>query len=612
MVQCNTMSGVEVQSAFLAAPPLVSQKILDLSIQHPNWIRDLYEVAPWPAGGGTIMEQLVLRGSLPQVERGFDKWKKLQNNTGCDVSCSPDCGYNWTQMGGHGIDRKITELMRREFRSESFCISEIQTTAHFKEIFAKIVENLYRQVDFFKEINIGQNFLTGLAKKYVVDSGGAKPNTQNPYVYRPLGSARLSRLNIDMLEFFYEWMRRMPSCVPYDVVNGAPVFSLIASHQTLARLYRDDPNLRQDVRFSGEANNMLMKYNFMSTIRGMFIAAPVLWPRRFDNVNGSWVEILPFANGVQAEVGSYTDFNPAYEQATHEEIILHGKYPFKLFNFPTEQTLGANSSFGPEPSWFDAWQWVNPQTVQDPFRRVGFFATSASIGLSQQFSEGIFGVLVERPSVKTMAVFYPEVECPPEAVDCGNTVPAVGCPCPGIMSVTANPFVTGNYTFVFNVPLAATVGQQLQIGLDTGAYLTGTVTAISTDGFTVGVTFTSGCPDCTHFVSIYCNDTLGCSSEVLSACACATGSGTAITLALKNPIKAQVEDNVTVYFCTGVTATASIVSIDWCSNTYVVELDAQEVTCVDNNNISMVCVPPETDASCPACGNAPVVTYCVS
>lgn len=615
MTQCNTMTGQEIQDAFLAAPPLISQQILDLTIKHPNWLRDLFEVEEWPRGNGTLMEQLVFRGALPQIERGFDLWKKLNNNTGCQVDCSPDCGYNWTQWGGHAFERKVTELMRREFRSPSYCISEIQTTAHFKEVFAKIVENLYAQVDFFKEMNIGMNFLTGLAKKYVVDSDGAKPNTQNPYVYRPIGTARLSALNITLLEFFYEQMRRLPDCVPYDVVNGSPVFSLIASHQLLSRLYRDDPNLRQDVRFSGMANDLLMKYNFMSTIRGMFIAAPVLYPRRFNVVNGVWMEVLPFVNGVPGEVGTYTGFNPGYEDATHEEVLLHGKFPFKIFYFPTETTLGQNSSFGPEYAWFNSWGWINPQTIQDPFRRVGYFATSASIGLSQQFSDGIFGVLVERPSKRTMAVFMAEPECPPEPVDCDNSVPDVSCPCPLIVSVTPNPTTPGNYFFTFTAPITATRGETIQLGLDTGGYLTGTIAAVSADGLSAEVTFTSTCPPCTHFVSLYCNDTLGCSSDVISACSCTVSDGEggympAISVVLKNPIKAEATDTVTIYFCTGLSATAVVQAVSLCTNTYALTISDQDIICLDNNNIVTVCVPPETDATCPACGGGPVITYC--
>ena len=388
-MHCN-LSQAEVTEAFLAAPPAIAKQIFNLSIKQPRWIRDLWEMEEFPRGQGTTMQQLILRGQMPAIERGFQTWKKLNNNTGCNPCEGPDCSYNIKQMGGTGIERKVMELMSKDFRSPSYCIKEIQTTAHYEQVFAQVVLNLYAQIDFEKEMNIGFNFLTSLAKKYVVDSGGPKPNKENPYAYRPLGTKRISALNIDLLEFFYEYMRRIPDAVPYDVVNGSPIFALEASAQTIQRLYRDDPQLRQDVRFSGLANDLVSKYNFMSTIRGMFIPAPILYPRRFkyDAGVGDWIEILPFVNDIPMEVGAFTGFNPDYEDpsiATHEEVLIHGKFPFKVFYMPTETTLGQNTSFGPEFSFMNNWSWINPLTVEDPARREGFFFTSATIGLARSF-----------------------------------------------------------------------------------------------------------------------------------------------------------------------------------------------------------------------------------
>lgn len=603
------MSEVAVQEGFLAAPPLIAQQILDLSIKHPNWLRDLFEMEEWPRGNGTVMEQLIFRGAMPQIERGFDKWKKLANNSGCAPCSGPDCSYNWTAFGGNGFERKRTELMTRDFRSPSYCIKEIQTTAHFKEVFAKIVENLYAQVDFFKELNIGQNVLTGLAKKYVVDSGGAKPNTQNPYSYRALGTARLSTLNIEMLEFFYEYMRRIPDCVPYDVVNGAPIFSITASHQLLGRLYKDDPQLRQDVRFSGMANDMLSKYNFMSTIRGMFIAAPILYPRRFSWITDHWEEVLPFINGIQMEVGAFTGFNPAYEAATHEEVILNGKFPFKIFYMPTETTLGQNSSFGPEFAFMNSWEWINPLTMEDPFRRVGYFGSGATIGVSQQFSDGIFGILVERPKVTLMATWLPEAACPPTPSACTNVVPAVTCPCPQVVSVVYNP-VTSNYLVQLATPTTATNGTKVQFGLDTGGYITATVVAVSTDKYYMTVTFdtTLTMTDCDHFTTIFCDNTLGCSADVLSYYV-DTGDNTRLYLTLGNGIKADTAAQVvTLYYGNGTSQSATIVDVNMQTDVWHVDIGATAFSDTVGGVIS-ICVPSTTDSTCPACGG-PTATQC--
>lgn len=609
----------KVQEAFLAAPPLISQQILDLTVKHPNWLRDVFETEEWPRGAGTVMEQLVFRGAMPQIERGWEQWKKISNLSGCEPCAAPDCSYNWTMFGGHGFERKLTELMQREFRSPSYCINEIQTTAHFKEVFAKIVENLYRQVDFFKEMNIGLNLLTSLAKKYVVDSGGPQPNTANPYRYRRAGTARLSTLNMQILEFFYEHMRRLPDAIPYDVVDGAPIYSLLASHQLLARMYRDDPGLRLDVRFSGLANDLLTKYNFMSTIRGMFIAAPILFPRRFilEAGTGEPLEVLPFVNGVPAEVGSYTYLNPDYESATHEEVIIHGKSPFKVFHMPTETSLGESASFGPEFSFLNSWMWINPLTVSDPFRRVGYFASSAKIGLSQQFSEGVYGILVERPRATIVASYTPEPVCPPVPTVCDNTVPSVACPCPLVTSVAADPFHAGYWVVTFASAVNATVGQYLDLKLDDGTVVNTGVSAITTDKKTLAlVVLTPVGADLSHcnVVGLDCGSTSPCSATVTKVCDCRAGEGDGVKLTLSNAIRAEVEEEVLAYFGDCTTAMLEIQAIEGLVYTMTYAegygptddptgegTRLEEDLVCDRGGISRICVPPSTDATCPAC-----------
>lgn len=597
----------EVQEAFLAAPPLIAQTILDLTVQHPRFYSDIYETAEWPLGNGTIMKQPIFRGEMPQIERGLDAWKQAGNNTGCDP-CEDDCGYNVTQFGGSGFEEKIVQLMSRDFFSPSYCIKQIQTTAHFEEVFSKIIENLYAQVSFFKEFNIGQNFLTMLAKKYLVDSDGPKPNPQNPYVYRNALGTRLGTLGIDLLEFFYEWMRRDPSAVPLAVVDGNPVFAMQVGSQMLSRLYRDDPNLRQDVRFSGLANDLVVKYNFMSSLRNMFIPAPILYPRRFNiDSNGDPVEVLPFLKGLPMQAGTFTGQNPAYETATHEEVIIHGMYPFKVFYQPTAQTLGANTSFGPEPTMFDYWTWVNPMTVKDPFRRKGYFATHVSLGLSQQFSDSVYGLLLERVSPALAAVFTPNPVCPEDPPDCNNSVPDVGCPCPIIVSSQANPITAGNFFLTLTNAVAVDVDDTIQLGVATGGYVDAVVASVNTPGaatvIEVAIEDYAALEACDIFTAVFCDDTMGCQATVVSyTTGCTPDAGADdehLVLTLSNPIKGDVGEDIDVYFGNGTSLTGVILSFNWLTNELV--LDLGESYCDDTGGVLRVCVPTATDATCSGC-----------
>jgi hypothetical protein len=610
----------QVTEAFLAAPPLLSKNIYNFTVRSPRWLRDLWELEEFPLGQGTTMQQLIIRGQMPQIERGFAAWKQLNNNSGCNPCEGPDCSYNITPFGGTGIEVKAMNLMSRDFQSPTYCIKQIQTTAHFEQIFSQIVLNLYMQIDFFKEQNIGFNYLTSLAKKLVCDSDGLKPNKENPYVYRPKGTATLSALNIEGLTQIYEWMRLQPTAVPYDVVNGSPIFALECSMELISRLYRDDPQLRQDVRFSGYANNLVNDYNFMSTIRGMFIVAPILYPRRFryDGDNSQWLEVLPFINGVPANVGAYTDINGDYidpSVATHEEVLMHGKHPFKIMYLPTEITLGHNTSFGPEFNFMNAWTWVNPLTPTDPARREGFFFTSATIGLSPQYSESIYGWLVERPSKALAFSQNPQAACPVSPPTCTNSVPDVGCPCSLILDAFTNP-VSGDTILTLAVPLAPvpSPSDTIQFGIDTGGYLVGTVVDAAADGLSVEVTFPNGTDlgICDHFTSIFCDNTMGCSALVQAQCVAGT---TSITVTLGNAIKAvDNNDDVVVTYADGTTETVQLVgaanlsTLQWTLDGFD---DAfTPGTCAVPTIVS-VCVPTATDSSCPGCGG-PSATQCTT
>lgn len=618
MTQCLTPQAVS--EAFIANIPLIQSTIKNMTLQAPSWFRDVYTPMPWPEGEGTSMQQLTFRGELPQVEEGFDSWALLDDPSGCAENlCAPNCSYNMSVLGGHAFQSKITRLMSRDFRTPDYCIAAIQNTRQFREVFSAMVTNMYNQLNFQKEINIGQNFLTMIAKKYVVDSAGFKPNPQDPYAYRPAGTATLSALNIGMLEFLYEVLRRTPDVVPYDFQNNSPLYAMVASPQLIQRLYRDDPSLRADYRAAaasgGEyADNLIQRYNFTSTIRDMFFPVGYLWPRRFryDADNSRWIRVLPWLKGVPGTVGTFSTMNPAYEDpsyATHEEVLFHGRNPFSVFYQPMQQTLGEGSDFGPEPGFWDVLQWVNPQTRDDPARRQGYYFTTSRIALSADNSEGVIGVLVPRPPVSTMIAFYPAAACPPDAAACTNTVPDVGCPTSMIVSLTAHPLTSGHYFVVFAAPVDADTNDVIQIGHSNGGYVNATVVTASSDQLTFEVTISGTLPSCDRWTTVYTGDSLGCSAKVLSY-SVDTSDSTRLDLVLDRPIKADTaSDAVTLYYGDGTSVSATVVSFNMLTNVWKVDIGSSAYADTVSG-IATVCVPTATDSSCPACGAVTSASQC--
>jgi len=616
----------QVIEGFLAAPPLISQTIEDLTVGHPNFLVDLLPTKPFPLGNGTQMQKIIFRGLMPEIERGFDKWAQMENPTGCDPCAGPGCGYHWNDLGGYGLERKNMTLMQKDYRTPDYCVNLIKYTYQFREVMEQIMKNLWRQVSFIKAWNINHNALTALSKKFVVDSAGPKINTANPYVYPNIGNARLSNLNIDLLEFFYNWLVLNPDVVPFGSQDGAPYFSVMASKQVLSRMWRDNPALREDIRHCDSVScEQLGKYNFMYTVRGMFIPAPILLPRRFNIIAGEPVEVLPYLNGIPMEIGFFTGINPAYEAATHEEVLIMGRDPLSIFVGSEIETLGAGTDFGPQPNYLNWFKWVNPETCQDPFRRVGFFANHIEIGIQQDKSDGVFAVLVERPAVGLTFQVNPSPICPPTIAPCDNLIPPTDCPCPQILGTVAIPTVDNKWLFTFAVPIDVLVAAPITVTLQNGGQVTGTVAAISADGLVAEIVLDSAV-DLTCNKAIFvgaCYDTLACSATVYAASDCRSGATNAVKLTLSDPIKAVTPgDLITGYFCDGTTQTLEVVTADPATNFWTVRYGGGSLPTDGNNaplsedmicdrlGLSKVCVPPTTDATCPDC-DPTVLEQCV-
>jgi hypothetical protein len=626
---CQTTYEVFNQ-AFLSGTPEISAEILDFSYKMPLWLANLWDLKKWEAND-SVMQQMVFRGSLPEVERGFDRWKKLHSSAGCEP-CTNDCSYNYTVFQGHGFERRLISLMSREFKTPDYCVNTIKTAFEFEQTFNEIIKNIQYQVAFFKEQNIGMNFLTGIAKKLIHDGSGLKGNSADPYVYRALGTATLAKLNTKITTKIYEGLRRRQDIQPFDVQNGKPLYAISASDEVMDALYLEDANARADLRFSSGVDALLTKYNFMESVRGQFINAPLLYPRRFNIVGGEWIEIYPYVNGIPAEVGSFSDLNPDWENAVYEEVLFYGRSPFSVFYRDQLTTIGNGTDFGPEPSFMNNWLWVNIQTECDEFRRQGHYSTAIEMALAPQYSGGIYGLMVPRPPAAMGAEYWPAAVCPPDEVVCSNDVPAItSCPCPLVLSATADPFNSGRYTVVFGVPIDAAVNDSISLGLGNGGYLTGTVSAITDDGLTLSIQFTAGTviSNCLGFTAVFCDNTLGCSSRVLSSCDCRSDQTGQFKVILANPIKAVTAAQV-VYgnMGDGTTQHFTVVSVDLTSNTWFLEYAAgygptddetgagttsleADLNC-DRNGVISLCVPPSTDATCPECGTGPVVTPCAS
>lgn len=621
MGQC--ISSEQVNESFIANAPLISATIKNMTLQAPSWYRDLYTPQPWPEDEGNSMQEIEYRGELPQVEEGFDAWELVDDPSGCGVICAPNCSYNFSTMGGNSFQTKINRLMKRDFKTPPYCVEAISSTRQYGQVFSAIIQNLYNQLNFQKEVNVGQNFMSTISKKFLVDGAGIKANPEDPWAFRPKGTATLAAMTLGVLERFYGMLRMMPTVMPYAYSNNMPLFALVASPEMHAYLYRADPNIRADLRAAAAgsdkyADDLIQRYAFNYTIRDMFLPVQYLTPRRFryDSENNVWIRVLPYVRGVKGTVGTYTDINPQYEDpsyATHEAVQIHGRDPMSVLYKTIPQTIGEGTSFGPEPGGFwDVFQWSNPETRDDPGRREGFFWTTAKISL--QADNEVFEIMFPRPPASTMIAYHPAGPvCPPTADVCTNTVPAVACPSATIVSFEPHPVTAGTYFVTFSAAVDAEDEDVIMLESSSGAFVNATVVedGVSADSKTFEVTIPGNVPVCERFFRVFDALSLACKAKVVKY-SVNPADNTQLDLILDLPIRAYTNGNtVTVKYGNGTSVSATLVSagIDMSLNKWRVDIGGSAF--VDNvNGVVEICVPTATVATCPACSDVPTETIC--
>jgi len=99
--------------------------------------------------------------------------------------------------------------------------------------------------------------------------------------------------------------------------NGAPIATMIVSSETAGNLIRQDPNNREDIRFSNQANLLVQAFGVSYSYQG-FVFLIDAYPRRFSCSGGVFTEIPAF-NITAASRGQKAIVNASWKTAAVEE-----------------------------------------------------------------------------------------------------------------------------------------------------------------------------------------------------------------------------------------------------------------------------------------------------
>lgn len=588
-----------VDLAFRESEPFIDREITDRSYRMNRYLVDYAPVKIFPDGIGYSMTKVRFFGDIGPQYDGYDGWRKDQRSRPVADACGPKsdaCGYVWEEVG-HGFEELHFSLMRRDLRTIPICVHDIRTFWEFQQYQNLIFQNLSEISANMRE-QLNRNALIGFSVKHVVTSAGLQVNSANPYELPNIAGVTLGKLGYRILKRLYSALVREAGMFALDTIDGRPVFGIMGSDETFDDLFMEDPEVRNDLRWSSMADSLLKRYNFMDSIRGLYIIIPDPYAARYDvDASGNLFRVFPFERDVSIQSGTRPAPNPDYDKAPFEYIQILTRDMFALRSRKALASVGGETDFNAEASMFE-WKWHNPERWCDPNRRVGFYFANGELGVEPGDFTDAPGILVARRPFTLDAQFWPAATCPPDPVECDNELAAQGCPTQQVIGCCEDLTDPDRLQMRFSSPLPdETLPYNLEIDLSNGDVKTVSVIALSADFCAATVDF--GAPvDCCPglYVQVHTIDANACYSTVVSELC--SDNGLVHTLTMSYPLRA---------FANG--ATVSALGSDGVYRSVVITTGASSLTYIatyaavlpDGVCTEALCIPVALDATCPGC-----------
>lgn len=592
-----------VDLAFRESEPYIEREIADRSYKMRRYLIDLAPVKTFPDGIGYTMSKVRFFGDIGPQYDGFEGWRKEQRSRPDGDACGDAhdaCGYVWEEVG-HGFEELHYHLMKRDLKTVPICVEDIRTFWEFKQYQNLIFQNL-TEISMNMKEQLVRNALIGFSVKHVITSAGLEINSANPYELPNITGVTVGKLNFRVLKRLYNALLREAGSYALDTINGRPAFGLMASDDVLDDMFYEDPDVRVDLRESSFSDQLLTRYNFMDSVRGMYVTIPDMYaPRYKDDGTGNLIRVFPYERDVMIQSGTRPAPNPEYETAPYELVLILTRDIFSLRSRKPLPTAGGETDFEAETGMFD-WRWHNPERWCDPNRRLGYYFANGRLGIEPGDFTDIPAILVQRRPAELDPSFWPAAVCPEDPVECNNSLIEQGCPCPQIVGCCEDFTDPNVLQFALStapaVPLA--VDDPISVELNNGGVATGTVSAVSVDQMHVAIDFgepVECCPEL--YVQLVCIAPTACSASVVED-VCSDPTRFEHELRLQTLLRdtAAVAAELSAIGSDGVAYAFTISAIDTDTLTYTGALAAAlpEGVCIET-----LCIPQTVDATCPLC-----------
>jgi hypothetical protein len=304
----------------------------------------------FPAGMGETINTLIQeRSTVPNASS--TAWEDVGTNDGTGNSCNPT-----PQVVEFARTLRSYNLQQAAIRSPGFCVNDLRTAWKAEEQLAGEVKVLKENSQWFWSNRYRDEFSRLSGNKVILDvADSLAMSTSGSNAAFPSVAPKFA-LDQGILDQFYLDLSRDAAEGNYAMVDGEPQYALICSPETSNYLKKQNADIRQDLRFSSQVDELIKPFGAAFSYSG-FVHLVDRQAPRYKFQGGAFVRV-PFFTTTAASTGLKSVVNPEYRSAPYEVSFIYNPHVYTSRVAQVITSPGSGLKFDPV-NYRGEFTWIN-------------------------------------------------------------------------------------------------------------------------------------------------------------------------------------------------------------------------------------------------------------
>jgi len=369
------MDKAVVETGFVNAVENIDWVIRDMSVTQPRMFVNLIPRTAYKLGTGLVHTIQKFYGDIGDMG-GLTFWDRIKTSTPAtnELPAFDSCVPPQARMTGHGIARQNYYGWQTALRTPDICINDIKWTTEFAQQVELIFKHL-AEITIQTWENLGREGYMFFNRNLVCSDGSpdASVFTYDPFTSTQItlpSTTKIGMLNWRWLRWHHQYLSLQNRGSASGMINGLPVWPLIADPADVDDMIRADSVLREDIRYSNKANILIDNYMALETVRNMFAMNYDIMTPRFKEISNNGTtrtleRVAPFEKRVIL-IGTRPVISTEYMNAQYGVAHIFLKNTFSMEVPPAgPASAGGGTSFGVVPNLMGKFEWMNIQNETD-------------------------------------------------------------------------------------------------------------------------------------------------------------------------------------------------------------------------------------------------------